>query len=157
MPVGSADSSADELRSSIEPGCSSEISVSENGRPWVSVVVLNYRNWGDTIECLESLLRLDYPCFEIIVCDNDSRDGSVENILAWARGELLPTARHAGVAATRPSGFEPLVAHRLVPTEQVGVPVTKTTCGCLYCPPVATMVSPLATTWVFALQWRVPT
>ena len=45
------------------------------GLPLVSIVLLNYRNWGDTIECLESLLRLDYPRFEIIVCDNDSQDG----------------------------------------------------------------------------------
>jgi GT2 family glycosyltransferase len=86
------------------------------------VVVLNYRNWGDTIECLESLMRLDYPCFEIIVCDNDSQDGSVDNILAWARGDVLPVVQHSGVAAARPSCMGPAVPHRLVPVEQVGLP-----------------------------------
>lgn len=93
-----------------------------NALPFVSIVLLNYRNWGDTIECLESLLRLDYPHFEIVVCDNDSRDGSVENILAWARGELVPVALHASVTRQRPAAFGPAVRHRLVPLDEVGLP-----------------------------------
>lgn len=43
-----------------------------------SVVVLNY-NGGSIIEpCLSSVLKSDYPDFEVILVDNASTDGSVE-------------------------------------------------------------------------------
>ncbi|SHN38043.1 hypothetical protein SAMN05192549_10938 [Duganella sacchari] len=54
----------------------------------VAVVLLNWNGWVDTIECLETLLRSDYPDFRVIVCDNASTDGSLEHIQAWAEGRL---------------------------------------------------------------------
>lgn len=48
--------------------------------PKVSVIVLNWNRQADTLECLESLRRVDYPNFEIIVVDNASTDGSVAAI-----------------------------------------------------------------------------
>ena len=54
----------------------------------VCIVLLNWNNWSDTLECLESLFRLDYPDFKVVVCDNASTDGSQEKIRAWAAGEL---------------------------------------------------------------------
>ena len=56
--------------------------------PKVAVIVLNYNGWADTIECLESLQRITYPNYQIIVVDNGSTDGSVDKIKAWARGEI---------------------------------------------------------------------
>ena len=53
----------------------------------VYVILVNWNGALDTLECLESVLRLDYPHFQVIVCDNDSRDGSVERIVAWTHGE----------------------------------------------------------------------
>lgn len=55
---------------------------------YVYILILNWNGWGDTIECLESVFRLDYPCFRVIVCDNASSDGSLEKIRAWAEGRL---------------------------------------------------------------------
>jgi len=55
--------------------------------PKVAIIVLNWNGWRDTIECLESLQRLTYPNYQIIVVDNGSTDGSVEKIKAWAKGE----------------------------------------------------------------------
>lgn len=54
----------------------------------VVIVLLNYNGWRDTLECLESVLKLDHPHFQVVVVDNDSSDGSVENIQAWAAGTL---------------------------------------------------------------------
>lgn len=54
--------------------------------PKVYVILVNWNGWRDTIECLESLFRLDYPDFTIIVCDNASSDESLANIKDWARG-----------------------------------------------------------------------
>ena len=58
--------------------------------PKVYIVVLNWNGWGDTIACLESIMRSDYPAFHVVVCDNASTDGSAEHIKAWAAGHLEP-------------------------------------------------------------------
>jgi GT2 family glycosyltransferase len=57
-------------------------------RPHVHVVLLNWNGWQDTIECLESVFRLDYPQFSVIVCDNASSDDSLGKIQDWANGRL---------------------------------------------------------------------
>ena len=54
----------------------------------VYVLIVNWNGWGDTIECLESVFRLDYPDFRVIVCDNASDNGSIEKIKAWCEGCL---------------------------------------------------------------------
>jgi len=56
--------------------------------PKVAIIILNWNGWRDTIECLESLQRLTYPNYQIIVVDNGSTDDSVERIKAWAQGNL---------------------------------------------------------------------
>ena len=55
-------------------------------RYWI--ILLNWNGWKDTIECLESVFRLDCASVGVIVCDNGSTDGSMEQIEAWARGEI---------------------------------------------------------------------
>jgi len=54
----------------------------------VHIIVLNWNRWRDTIECLESLLHLDYPDYTLIVCDNASPDDSLKRIAEWANGQL---------------------------------------------------------------------
>lgn len=49
----------------------------------VYIIVLNYKNYKDTLMCLESLLELKYNDFSIIVIDNASNDGSSEKIMQW--------------------------------------------------------------------------
>lgn len=56
--------------------------------PKVYIIILNWNGWKDTIECLESVFRIDYPNYQVIVVDNGSTDGSVEKIKAWAKGEI---------------------------------------------------------------------
>jgi GT2 family glycosyltransferase len=53
--------------------------------PLVSVIVLNWNGYRDTIQCLESILELEYPNYRIVVCDNGSVDGSMEQIELWAK------------------------------------------------------------------------
>jgi GT2 family glycosyltransferase len=66
-----------------------------NGHPRVHVLLVNYNGWRDTLECLESIFRLDYPDVRVIVCDNGSTDGSLERIQAWAEGTQAATAARA--------------------------------------------------------------
>lgn len=56
--------------------------------PKVYILILDYNNWWDTIECLESVLRSDYTNYQVIVIDNDSPDNSMDYIKAWAEGRL---------------------------------------------------------------------
>ncbi len=54
----------------------------------VYIIILNYNGWADTVECLESILRLDYPNYQAIVVDNNSSDDSMNCIKLWANGNL---------------------------------------------------------------------
>jgi len=56
--------------------------------PKVYIILLNYNNWADTIECLESVLRNDYPNYQVVVVDNNSSNNSMEYLKAWAEGKL---------------------------------------------------------------------
>lgn len=56
--------------------------------PKVYIILLNYNGWADTIECLESVLRINYPNYQVIVVDNNSPNNSMEHIKAWAEGKL---------------------------------------------------------------------
>ena len=56
--------------------------------PKVSIIILNWNGWTDTIECIESVLRSDYPNFHVIVSDNNSPNGSLEYIRQWADGKI---------------------------------------------------------------------
>lgn len=56
----------------------------------VHIILLNWNGWQDTIECLESLLHLNYPDYTIVVCDNASSDGSLRKIAEWADAKLPP-------------------------------------------------------------------
>ena len=53
----------------------------------VYVIIVNYNGWYDTIECLESLLKIDYSNFQIVVVDNCSTNNSIEKIIDWANGD----------------------------------------------------------------------
>ncbi|MCS6862682.1 MAG: glycosyltransferase, partial [Abditibacteriales bacterium] len=67
--------------------------------PQVSVLVLNWNGKADTLECLESLRRVDYPNFEIIVVDNASTDDSVAAIRqAYPELVILQNSDNLGYA-----------------------------------------------------------
>jgi GT2 family glycosyltransferase len=82
------------------------------GQPRVYVVLLNWNGWEDTIECLESVFRLSYPLFTVIVCDNASSDGSMEKIEGWAKGFIAAScdspdlARLTVPSIPKPIGFD---------------------------------------------------
>lgn len=63
--------------------------VQQQNRSLIYVVIVNWNGWADTLECLESLFRSDFPEFRVVVCDNGSTDGSLENIKSWAEGRLI--------------------------------------------------------------------
>ena len=42
--------------------------------PKVFIIILNWNNWSDVIECLESLKNNDYPNYEVVIVDNGSKE-----------------------------------------------------------------------------------
>lgn len=50
------------------------------------VALICHNGWKNVIECLETLLRSDYPNLRVFVLDNGSTDGSREQIAEWAAG-----------------------------------------------------------------------
>jgi GT2 family glycosyltransferase len=62
----------------------------KNLNPKVSVIILNWNGWEDTIECIESLYQIDYPNYDIILVDNDSKDDSIQKIRNYCEGNIKP-------------------------------------------------------------------
>lgn len=67
--------------------------------PKIVIVVLNWNRPLDTLECLESLQKITYPNYEIIVVDNGSKDDSVFLIKqAYPTLCLIETGENLGFA-----------------------------------------------------------
>lgn len=47
---------------------------------FVYIVLINYKNSKDTIECVKSLKKINYNNYKIVVVDNNSNDGSVKSL-----------------------------------------------------------------------------
>lgn len=68
--------------------------------PKVAIIILNWNGLEDTIECLESLQKITYPNYEVIVVDNGSEGNDVE-VLREKFGEhihLIENDRNYGFA-----------------------------------------------------------
>lgn len=54
--------------------------------PRVAIVIPNWNGWLDTIECLESIWKLNYGNYWTIVVDNGSTDDSLSRIREYCKG-----------------------------------------------------------------------
>lgn len=61
--------------------------------PKVSIIILNWNGWKDTIECLESIKNVNYKNLEVIIIDNASYDKSSEKIIYWCVQTNVPYER----------------------------------------------------------------
>jgi GT2 family glycosyltransferase len=74
--------------------------------PSVCCIVLNWNGWRDTISCLESLRKSDYPHLTILVVDNGSTDDSIcmiQKRCPWV--EVLETHANLGFAGGNNQGI----------------------------------------------------
>lgn len=65
----------------------------KNMNPKVSVIILNWNGWKDTIECLESLYQINYHDFDVVLVDNDSKNDSIEKIREYCKAEIEPKSK----------------------------------------------------------------
>jgi len=80
--------------------------------PKVFIIVLNWNSASDTIECIGSLQKLDYPACEIILVDNGSSDDS-ESILRkkYPGLEFIQTGTNLGFAGGNNVGIRYALEH----------------------------------------------
>jgi len=58
-------------------------------RPKVSIILLNYNGYEDTIDCFQSLQKVNYNNFEIVIVDNASPDQSMGKISAYMQDKRI--------------------------------------------------------------------
>jgi hypothetical protein len=63
--------------------------------PSVYFILINWNGSGDTLECLESISRLAYPNYSVVVVDNASTDNSPALIREWARQKAVAVSEYA--------------------------------------------------------------
>lgn len=75
----------------------------------VYAIVVNYENFEDTAECIESLLNQSYPC-RILLVDNGSNLGIVEKLKnAFPQIEVLRLSENLGYAAGCNAGIRKVI------------------------------------------------
>jgi hypothetical protein len=79
-------------------------------QPRVAILILNWNGIRDTLETLESVQRLQYDNFEVVLVDNGSTDGSREAIAtAFPAVRLIASPTNLGVAGGRNLGIEAIL------------------------------------------------
>jgi GT2 family glycosyltransferase len=57
----------------------------------VYIIILNYLQWQDTRDCLESVLKSSYTDYSILIIDNNSGNNSLEHLIEWAANQSSDT------------------------------------------------------------------
>ena len=60
-------------------------------KPLVSIILLNWNGYDDTLEALESLYQINYPNYNVIVVDNHSTNESIEKITEYKPNLIILT------------------------------------------------------------------
>jgi GT2 family glycosyltransferase len=75
------------------------MNAAEFSAPKVTVITLNWNGRNDTIECLASLQRLNYPNYQVVVVDNGSVDGSAATFReSFPQAIVIENSRNLGYA-----------------------------------------------------------
>lgn len=86
-----------------------------NDSALVYVILLNWNGWRDTAACIDSLKRLTYPEYRILVVDNGSTNDSVHRILtAFPDVPILEAGSNLGFAGGCNLGIRHALAQNAV-------------------------------------------
>ncbi|MEZ5014534.1 MAG: glycosyltransferase family 2 protein [Chitinophagales bacterium] len=80
----------------------------------VCIVLVNYKTWMDTLECMESILKSNYTNYQIVVVENGSEGNDWEQLLKWARGEASISVQPDNplFRLSHPHAPKPVLYHR---------------------------------------------
>lgn len=75
--------------------------------PKVFIIILNWNQYDDTKECLESLDKLEYQNYDIVIVDNGSKDDSFEKLKKeFPRHAFIKNKENLGFACGNNIGIE---------------------------------------------------
>lgn len=76
--------------------------------PKVSIIILNWNGLDYTIDCLESLKKLDYPDYDIVVVDNGSKGNDAKVLQERYQGyiHLIKNSENLGYAGGINTGID---------------------------------------------------
>src|ERR1700682_5005411 len=96
----------------------------------VAIVLVNWNGWRDCIECIDSVLVQAHRNVHIFIVDNDSRDGSIDQIAAWCSAPAADPnwRRQHGVDRYTDHPVRSSVPYRVVDRSDKGVPVADNSC-----------------------------
>jgi GT2 family glycosyltransferase len=74
--------------------------------PLVNIIILNWNNWQDSIACIKSCQKLNWPNFRITLVDNGSTDGSEAYFRSHLPDiEIIQTHTNLGFAGGNNAGI----------------------------------------------------
>lgn len=68
----------------------------------VYIILLNFNNWKDTVECLESIIKNRYDNYQVVIVDNKSSDDSIDELIKSFKKMKLPFVRYSKSEAENP-------------------------------------------------------
>jgi len=75
--------------------------------PKVFIIILNWNRLNDILACLESVFKMDYENYEVIVVDNNSEDGSLEIIKKkYSKTKIIKNIQNLGFAGGSNVGIQ---------------------------------------------------
>ncbi len=85
-----------------------KVSREVRAKPFLSIIIPNYNGDKYLESCIASVLKIDYPAFEVIVCDDASADKSVSIVQKFQkldkRVRILRNPTNLGAAASKNKG-----------------------------------------------------
>jgi GT2 family glycosyltransferase len=75
--------------------------------PNVCIILVNWNQRDDIVECLQSISKIDYDNYKVVISDNGSRDGSVEEIeRLFPEALIIQNRRNLGYSAANNVAIE---------------------------------------------------
>ena len=80
----------------------------------VAIILVNWNNAQDTIDCISSLKKINYKNFKVFLIDNGSTDGSLEKLrpLANKNAEIIETGKNLGFSGGNNIAIEKALAEK---------------------------------------------
>lgn len=80
----------------------------EKKYPRVTIILVNYNNYNDTIECIKSLDTVNYPSFNVLVVDNHSPNDSILKLKTYEGNKIhiVDSGKNGGFAFGNNVGIE---------------------------------------------------
>jgi len=64
--------------------------------PHIAIIILNWNGLQDTMECLVSVFKNNYPNYSVYIVDNHSKEDELSKLKEWIKKELHPEVSPQG-------------------------------------------------------------